>query len=128
SGKKVSKVTQRDVSDSAVIGGDVHGDVFVHTSPESPSKQKGLEVPLQSLEERNAALKETHLAMVNCFWELARNFGGTTEARFVQTVVARLEEFEITIARNQLWLSTAEPKILDARGKFRLTAIALRFR
>ncbi len=92
------------------------------------TKQKRLEVSLQPLEERRAALKETHLAMVNCFWALARNFGGTIEEKFASIVVAPLEEFEITTARNQLWLSTAEPKILAALGKFRLTAIALRFR
>jgi hypothetical protein len=92
------------------------------------SKQKRLEISLQPLEERRTALKDVHLAMVNCFWGLARNFGGTTEERFLQSVVSPLEQLEITIARNQIWLSNAQSKILAALGKFRLTAFAIRFK
>ncbi|TMI13471.1 hypothetical protein E6H33_09950 [Candidatus Bathyarchaeota archaeon] len=115
--------------DSAIaVGGTLLGAVVAYYFEERRfSKQKRLEISLQPLEERRVALKEVYLALVNCFWALARNFGGTTEEKFVQNVVPPLEQLEITIARNQIWLSSAQPRILAALGKFRLTAFAIRF-
>ncbi len=116
--------------DSAIaVAGTIFGALLAYYFEERRfTKQKRLEVSLQPLEERRIALKDVHLALVNCFWGLARNFGGAKPEVFIQAVVEPLENLEITIARNQLWLSTAEPKILAALGTFRLTAFAIRFR
>ncbi len=92
------------------------------------TKQKRLEVSLQPLEEKRVALKETYLAMVDCFRGLVKNFAGTRQEEFVQSVAEPLERLEITITRNLIWLSTVESKILATLATFKRTAFALRFR